>query len=61
MLCIPNWPGTIYIDKVDLEFIDSPAFLLNAGLKILWSIWLDCLASCSKAGITGRPAFPFCI
>lgn len=30
MLCIPSWPGTLYIDKVDLEFIDSPAFLLNA-------------------------------
>lgn len=57
MLCIPNWPGTIYIDKVDLEFIYSPAFLLNAGLKVLyhhpWSIWLVCLAGCSKAGITG--------
>lgn len=48
MLCIPSWPGTIYIDKVGLEFIYSPAFLLNAGRKVLyhhpWSIWLVCLA-----------------
>lgn len=52
MLCIPSWPGTLYIDKVDLEFIDSPAFLLNAGLKVLShhprSIWLVCLASLLK-------------